>query len=221
MRRRGGSATRKPWTWRPRLPRRGRERSGRSLARRGDRLRRSSRQIGGRLCASRRLSHSFAEGRIDGARRPSFRFPRPPWCGWMRKAASRSTASIWPSTNSRARRALWRSHFRATQQLHDRRTRRLRAPARRGGPVEPGCDKRAASDGAAGSSQAVYCTNPIAFAAPGEGRPALVIDQSSSATAFVKIREAAARGETLPEGWAIDADGAPTTDPCERLRARS
>ena len=67
-----------------------------------------------------------------------------------------------------------------------------------------------------GVSQAVYCTNPIAFAAPGEGRPALVIDQSSSATAFVKIREAAARGETLPEGWAIDAD-APTTDPMRAL----
>jgi (2R)-3-sulfolactate dehydrogenase (NADP+) len=68
-----------------------------------------------------------------------------------------------------------------------------------------------------GVARAVYCTNPIAFAAPGEGRPALVVDQASSATAFVKIREAAARGETLPEGWAIDAEGAPTTDPKEAL----
>ena len=68
-----------------------------------------------------------------------------------------------------------------------------------------------------GVGQAVYCTNPIAFAAPGEGRPALVIDQASSATAFVKLREAAARGEVLLEGWAIDADGAPTTDPIRAL----
>ena len=68
-----------------------------------------------------------------------------------------------------------------------------------------------------GVGQAVYCTNPIAFAAPGEGRPALVIDQASSATAFVKLRDAAARGEVLPEGWAIDADGAPTTDPIRAL----
>lgn len=68
-----------------------------------------------------------------------------------------------------------------------------------------------------GVAQAVYCTNPIAFAAPGPGGPALVIDQASSATAFVKIREAAARGEVLPEGWAIDAAGAPTTDPAQAL----
>jgi (2R)-3-sulfolactate dehydrogenase (NADP+) len=49
------------------------------------------------------------------------------------------------------------------------------------------------------------------------GRAALVIDQASSATAFVKIREAAERGEVLPEGWAIDADGAPTNDPIRAL----
>jgi (2R)-3-sulfolactate dehydrogenase (NADP+) len=68
-----------------------------------------------------------------------------------------------------------------------------------------------------GVGKPVYCTNPIAFAAPGKGRPALVIDQASSATAFVKLREAAARGKGLPEGWAIDADGAPTTDPIRAL----
>ncbi len=70
---------------------------------------------------------------------------------------------------------------------------------------------------APGVSKAVYCTNPIAFAAPGEGGAALVIDQASSATAYVKIREAAERGEVLPEGWAIDADGAPTNDPIRAL----
>lgn len=68
-----------------------------------------------------------------------------------------------------------------------------------------------------GATQAAYSTNPIAFAAPGEGRPSLVIDQASSAAAFVKIREAAERGEALPAGWAIDADGAPTTDPIRAL----
>jgi (2R)-3-sulfolactate dehydrogenase (NADP+) len=68
-----------------------------------------------------------------------------------------------------------------------------------------------------GVRQPVYCTNPIAFAAPGEHGPSLVIDQASSAAAVVKIREAAARGEALPEGWALDADGAPTTDPVHAL----
>lgn len=65
----------------------------------------------------------------------------------------------------------------------------------------------------AGSTGRVFCTNPIAFAAPRANGPPLVIDQASSATAFVKIREAAARGEPIPEGWALDADGRPTTDP--------
>ncbi|RZL80031.1 MAG: hypothetical protein EOP29_04465, partial [Rhodococcus sp. (in: high G+C Gram-positive bacteria)] len=40
----------------------------------------------------------------------------------------------------------------------------------------------------------------------------LVIDQSSSATAFVNIRGAAERGEPIPQGWAVDMAGQPTTD---------
>jgi (2R)-3-sulfolactate dehydrogenase (NADP+) len=63
-----------------------------------------------------------------------------------------------------------------------------------------------------GGKAPVFCTNPIAFAAPvGRGAP-LVIDQATSATAFVNIRERAARGEELPPGWAIDANGVETTD---------
>jgi (2R)-3-sulfolactate dehydrogenase (NADP+) len=70
----------------------------------------------------------------------------------------------------------------------------------------------------AGAKTPVYCTNPIAFAAPlDEGAP-LVIDQASSATAFVQLRHYAERGEALPPGWAVDADGQPTTDPGEALR---
>jgi len=63
-----------------------------------------------------------------------------------------------------------------------------------------------------GGTKPVYCTNPMAFAAPCEGAPPLLIDQSSSATAFVNIRAAAERGEQIPAGWALDADGKPTTD---------
>jgi (2R)-3-sulfolactate dehydrogenase (NADP+) len=65
---------------------------------------------------------------------------------------------------------------------------------------------------APGAKRPVYCTNPIAFAAPVAGRPPLVIDQATSATAFVNIRERAARGEAIPLGWATDASGAETTD---------
>ena len=64
----------------------------------------------------------------------------------------------------------------------------------------------------AGGTKPVYCTNPLAFAAPAAGGPPLLIDQSSSATAFVNIRKAAHAGQSIPEGWALDAAGNPTTD---------
>ncbi len=66
---------------------------------------------------------------------------------------------------------------------------------------------------ASGAREAVFCTNPLAFAAPREGGPPLVIDQSSSATAYVNLRLAAERGEAIPEGWALDSGGNATTDP--------
>ncbi len=69
-----------------------------------------------------------------------------------------------------------------------------------------------------GVKRPVYCTNPLAFAAPAGDGPALALDQASSATAFVNIREAAERGDAIPEGWAVDANGEPTTDPAEALR---
>ena len=65
----------------------------------------------------------------------------------------------------------------------------------------------------AGGRTPVYCTNPLAFAAPCDSGPPLIIDQASSATAFVALREYAERGEPLPPGWAIDAEGRATTDP--------
>ena len=70
----------------------------------------------------------------------------------------------------------------------------------------------------AGAKTPVYCTNPIAFAAPLDEGPPLLIDQASSATAFVELRRYAERGEALPPGWAVDADGQPTTDPHAAMR---
>lgn len=63
-----------------------------------------------------------------------------------------------------------------------------------------------------GGTKPVYCTNPLAFAAPVANGPPLIIDQASSATAFVNIRKAAQEGRDIPEGWALDAEGRPTTD---------
>lgn len=63
-----------------------------------------------------------------------------------------------------------------------------------------------------GGTKAVYCTNPLAFSAPSADGIHVTIDQASSATAFVNIRKAARAGETIPQGWALDVDGQPTTD---------
>jgi (2R)-3-sulfolactate dehydrogenase (NADP+) len=62
----------------------------------------------------------------------------------------------------------------------------------------------------------VYCTNPLAFAAPSSEGP-VVIDQASSATAFVNIVAAASRGQSIPEGWATDSAGAATTNAASAL----
>ncbi len=57
-------------------------------------------------------------------------------------------------------------------------------------------------------------TNPIAMSVPGrEGGVAMHFDFSTSAVALGKITMAKAAGENIPLGWAVDASGAPTTDP--------
>ena len=62
-------------------------------------------------------------------------------------------------------------------------------------------------------------TNPIAMAIPnGDGGIAFQFDQSTSAIALGKITMAAAAGEDIPLGWAVDADGNETTDPNAALK---
>ncbi len=63
-----------------------------------------------------------------------------------------------------------------------------------------------------GGSQAVFGTNPIAFACPLPGRPPIVVDLSLSKVARGNILAAREVGEPIPEGWALDAQGRPTTD---------
>lgn len=61
-------------------------------------------------------------------------------------------------------------------------------------------------------------TNPMSFAAPdGQGGVAFVVDQSSSAVAWTAVKRAAEEGRAIPEGWALDAAGRPTTDPVAGL----
>jgi (2R)-3-sulfolactate dehydrogenase (NADP+) len=64
-----------------------------------------------------------------------------------------------------------------------------------------------------GGSRAVFGTNPIGFAAPLPGRPPVVVDLAVSKVARGNIVAAKQKGERIPEGWALDAEGRPTTDP--------
>ena len=64
-----------------------------------------------------------------------------------------------------------------------------------------------------GGKRGLFGTNPIAFAAPRDGAPPLVVDMSLSKVARGKINVAAQSGESIPEGWAFDVNGEPTTDP--------
>jgi (2R)-3-sulfolactate dehydrogenase (NADP+) len=61
-------------------------------------------------------------------------------------------------------------------------------------------------------------TNPIAAAFPRQGAAPVVIDLALSATARGKIMVAAKEGRSIPEGWALDAEGKPTTDAAAALK---
>ena len=61
-------------------------------------------------------------------------------------------------------------------------------------------------------------TNPIAFSVPdAQGGIAMQFDQSTTTVALGKISMAKAAGEKIPEGWALDAEGNPTSDPTAAL----
>ena len=69
-----------------------------------------------------------------------------------------------------------------------------------------------------GGKTRVIGTNPIAFSVPdGASGVAMQFDQSTTTVALGKITMAKAAGESIPEGWAVDADGNPTTDPAAAL----
>ena len=55
--------------------------------------------------------------------------------------------------------------------------------------------------------------NPFAFAAPRRNGPPFLLDIAQSVVAFSKLRHAHEAGQPIPEGWAADGDGRPTTDP--------
>jgi L-2-hydroxycarboxylate dehydrogenase (NAD+) len=64
-----------------------------------------------------------------------------------------------------------------------------------------------------GGIDMLLSTNPIAVALPAGAEPPLVLDMATTVAAYGKVKTKAQRGEMMPEGWMIDRQGKPLTDP--------
>lgn len=64
-----------------------------------------------------------------------------------------------------------------------------------------------------GGTEMLLSTNPIAVAIPAGKNPPIVLDMATTVAAYGKVKTAAQRGEQMPEGWMIDREGNPLTDP--------
>ncbi len=84
----------------------------------------------------------------------------------------------------------------------------------RAGLIGLGMTNASPTVAAPGGRKRVIGTNPIAFSVPdGQGGVAMQFDFSTSATALGSITMAKEAGQAIPEGWAVDDRGQPTTDP--------
>jgi len=64
-----------------------------------------------------------------------------------------------------------------------------------------------------GGLDMLLSTNPIAVAVPAGDEPAIVLDMATTVAAYGKVKTKAQRGEMMPEGWMMDRQGQPLTDP--------
>ncbi len=90
-------------------------------------------------------------------------------------------------------------------------------PVAEAGMVGIACGNSPAAMPAAGGKKAIFGTNPIAAVFPRKNHPPLSVDLSLSEVARGKLMVAAEKGESIPLGWALDAEGQPTTDPKKGL----
>lgn len=64
-----------------------------------------------------------------------------------------------------------------------------------------------------GGTDMLLSTNPIAAGIPAGSEPPVVLDMATTVAAYGKVKAKAKRGEMMPEGWMIDRQGKPLTDP--------
>ena len=68
-----------------------------------------------------------------------------------------------------------------------------------------------------GGKKGIFGTNPVAAVFPRKDKDPIVIDLALTTVVRGKIMMAMKRGEKIPEGWALDRHGKPTTDPKEAI----
>lgn len=68
-----------------------------------------------------------------------------------------------------------------------------------------------------GGVEKIVGINPVSFAIPCGDAPALVYDAAFAGSSHGKIRIYNQMGRSLPEGWALDVEGNPTTDPAQAM----
>ena len=64
-----------------------------------------------------------------------------------------------------------------------------------------------------GGIDLLLSTNPIAIAVPAGNEPIVLLDIATTVAAYGKVKVAAQKGESIPEGWMMDRQGNPITDP--------
>src|SRR5258706_9671855 len=72
-----------------------------------------------------------------------------------------------------------------------------------------------------GGKKGLFGTNPVAAGFPRKNRQPIVIDLALTTVVRGKIMMAMRKGERIPEGWALDRNGRPTTDPKEAIERGS
>lgn len=68
-----------------------------------------------------------------------------------------------------------------------------------------------------GGSKAMLGTNPLAVSVPSSGNTPFDLDMATSVVARGKVVLAQKEGREIPEGWAVNREGVPTTNPSEVL----
>jgi len=68
-----------------------------------------------------------------------------------------------------------------------------------------------------GGKKPLFGTNPMAAAFPRRGKAPIIVDLALTTVVRGRIMMAMKRGERIPEGWALDRYGKPTTDPKEAI----